>query len=359
MRIFYDARYTRIDFHDGISRYGLELGNALAKLTDLTFLICDERQRQFLPEGAKTITIHAPASFKEPFTSLILNKYHPDVVFSPLQTMGTIGRRFKLILSLHDMIYYRHRTPPKFLSPLIRFGWWLFHLTYIPQRLNLNGASAVVTVSENSKQDILKARLTKRPVIVAPNAPQQLQRYLSKPVTAPKKTATNLVYMGSFMPYKNVETLIRGLKYLPGYTLHLLSRIDPERKAEYQKMTPRGAKVIFHNGVTDEQYAKLLADKALLVSASFDEGYGLPLAEALELGVPVVASDLQIFREVAGDGALYFPADDAEAYAEKVKLASTPESFAALSKKGKRHISQYSWEKSAKTLLDSIKSLQN
>lgn len=357
MKIFIDARFIRTDHHDGISRYGMELGLALASLTDVTFLICDEKQRAFLPDGATAITIHPPASFKEPFTSLILNKYKPDVVYSPLQTLGSMGRKFHLILSLHDMIYYRHRKPPTALSAPIRFGWWLFHLTYIPQRLALNGADLVVTVSETSKRDLEKAKLTKRPIIVVPNAPQRLQRFLKKPVGTPKKV-NNLVYMGSFMPYKNVETLIEGMRHLPGYTLHLLSRISPERKAEYKKITPRGAKIIYHNGVSDETYAQLLADNALLVIGSFDEGYGLPLAEALELGVPVIASDLEIFHEVAGNGALYFPSTDPVAFASQVKAASNPEAYADLAKKGKRHIAQYSWEASAKILLQAIRSLK-
>lgn len=48
-------------------------------------------------------------------------------------------------------------------------------------------------------------------------------------------------------------------------------------------------------------------------------GYGLPIAEALELGVPAVVSDLEIFREVAGDGALFVPATDAHAFADAVQ----------------------------------------
>jgi len=335
----------------------MELGHALAKLTDVTFLIFDDAQKAFLPKSAKTLTIHAPISPKEPFSALILNKYHPDVVFSPMQTIGSFGRRYKLILTLHDMIYYRHRMPPPRLAWHIRMGWRIFHASYVPQRLTLNAADIVATVSETSKRDFEKVHLTKRPVIVVPNAPQRLERYLKKPVNAPKDTATNLVYMGSFMPYKNVETLIKGLEYLPGYTLHLLSRITPERKSEYKKMTPRGAKVVYHNGVSDEEYAKLLANNALLVTGSLDEGYGLPLAESLELGVPVVASDLEIHREVAGKGAVYFPAEDPAVFAERVKQASSPDGYKQLTKYGTAHIAQFNWKKSAETLLKAMQSL--
>src|SRR5690606_17038961 len=160
----------------------------------------------------------------------------------------------------------------------------------------------------------------------------------------------NLVYMGSFMRYKNVEALIAGMEFLPGYTLHLLSRITPKRKLELQKCIPKDAKVVFHGGVSDEEYAQVLADRAVLVSASRDEGYGLPLAEALTLGVPAVASDLEIHQEVAGEGALYFPPNHPQMFAEQVKKLEDKNLRLQLASAGSKHIRQYSWEKSAAAL---------
>ncbi len=116
MRLLFDARYIRTDFHDGISRYSAELAAAVAaaapaREVDVAFLIHDEAQRAFLPSGARAVRIHAPTSVREPFTALLLNRYRPDALFSPMQTIGVLGRRFGVILTLHDTIYYRHRTP--------------------------------------------------------------------------------------------------------------------------------------------------------------------------------------------------------------------------------------------------------
>jgi glycosyltransferase involved in cell wall biosynthesis len=355
MNFLFDARYIRTDFHDGISRYSTELATAVAKITPVTFIICDPAQAKFLPAGAKTIHIHGPTSSREPFTARILNRYHPDVVFSPMQTMGSAGRTFKLILTLHDMIYYRHRTPPRNLSAIIRLGWRAYHLTYTPQRLALNGADVVATVSETSKHDFERTRLTKRPVIVVPNAPQKLAQYLQKPITT--KRPRNLVYMGSFMPYKNVETLLRGMEFLPNYTLHLLSRIAPKRQQQLRAHIPTGANVVFHGGVSDEEYAHLLANNAIMVSASLDEGYGLPLAEALELGVPAVVSNLPIFHEVAGEGARYFAPTNPRDFAETVLSLEQTSERTALTKKGQVHIARYSWDTSAHILVRAIKEL--
>lgn len=355
MKLFFDARYIRTDYHDGISRYSAELGSALAKLTKVTFIICDTRQLASLPKNADYIKIHGPTSPKELFTARILNTYEPDVVFSPMQTMGTNGRRFKLILTLHDMIFYRHRLPPRQLNPIIRLGWRLYHIGYTPQRVTLNHADIVATVSATTQREMEHAKLTKRPVIVTPNAPRNL-RELVRSVNQ-SGIPKNIVYMGTFMPYKNVETLIKGMKWLPGRTLHLLSRITPARQQELENLVPKGAAVKFYGGVSDEKYAELLADKAILVTASFDEGYGIPVAEALAMGVPVVISDISIFHEVAGTGAEYFNPNKPKDFADKIMKLDNKKHRTELIDAGMKHIQTFSWEDSARTLLSAIKSL--
>ncbi|MFJ6677798.1 glycosyltransferase family 4 protein [Microbacterium sp. NPDC091382] len=355
MRLFFDARYIRTDFHDGISRYSAELARAVSDAaashrTEVTFLIHDERQRAFLPDGAVTLRIHAPTSAAEPFSSLMLNRHRPDVVFSPMQTIGSAGRRFRLILTLHDTIYYRHRTPPRALPWYVRLGWRLFHLSYWPQRWTLNAADLVATVSETSARQFARVRLTKRPVVVVPNAPQRLAELLPEGTVVGAGPVRNLVYMGSFMPYKNVETLVTAMRQLPDHTLHLLSRISPERRRELTSLAA-GASVVFHDGVTDAAYAALLADDAALVTTSLDEGYGLPVAEALELGVPAVVTDMEIFREVAGDGALYVDPLDPEAVAQAVRSLDEPGVRERLVARGTAHIRSFDWVRSARILL--------
>lgn len=362
MRLLFDARYIRTDFHDGISRYSAELAAAVlaaapARGVEVVFLVWDDAQVPLLPAGARTLTIHAPTAVREPLTALLLNRYRPDAVFSPMQTIGSFGRRFGLILTLHDTIYYRHRTPPRDLPWYVRLGWRLFHLSYVPQRLTLDAADVVATVSETSAAEFARVKLTKRPVVVIPNAPQRLADLLPVGDTV-VSGAQNLVYMGSFMPYKNVETLVRAMAGLPGRTLHLLSRISPERRTELSALIdPAGGEVLFHSGVTDAEYARLLADHAVLVSASLDEGYGLPVAEAIELGVPAVVTDMPIFREVAGDGALYAPGMDAEAFAAGIRSLDDPAVRARVVAAGTAHIARFSWTRSADVLLDAVTAL--
>lgn len=351
MKLVFDARYIRPDAPDGIGRYTKQLAWAATQTVppgwSLSFLIHDEAQRAALPPGADVVMFSAPTSWREPFAGRALNRLHPHVVFSPMQTLGTAGRRYRTILTLHDLIYYRHRTPPRDLAQIIRLGWRLFYATYLPQRLTLNAADAVCTVSQTSKRQILAARLTKRPVVVVPNAPAAL------PVDAVRPgpdDVVNLVYMGSFMGYKDVETLVRAAARLGrGYRLHLLSRIADQRREQLEAVAP-AANLVFHGGVSDERYAQLLGDRAILVTASLDEGYGLPVAEALAAGVPAVVTDLEIFHEVAGDGALYFPAGDVDAVVQQVLALRNAEEWEHHVEAGRAHIARFSWSSSAREL---------
>jgi len=356
MNIFFDARYIRTDFHDGISRYTTELGNALAKLTPITFIISDPAQLTFLPKKAKHVLIHHVTSVKEPFTAHILNKFQPDVVYSPMQVIGSMGRTFKLIVTSHDMIYFHHKKAPYGQPAIVRAGWRAYHATKLFERLALNKADIVATVSHAAQRQFQEAKLTKRPIIVIPNAPQAFSHHaeLQRAEGAPR----NLIYMGSFMPYKNIETLLKGMEYLPDYTLHILSKGPAARKRELEALVPAKRNVVFHGGVSDGVYAQLLTDKAALVNASLDEGFGLPVVEALSLGVPAVISDIPVFHEVAAGGALYFQPLDPKDFADQVKQLDSKAVRDRVISHGKTHAATFTWERSARTLLNAITSLR-
>ncbi|MDR0397928.1 MAG: glycosyltransferase family 4 protein [Candidatus Nomurabacteria bacterium] len=355
MRLFFDARFIRTDHHDGISRYSFELARHIVNHhSDITFIIHSDEQLPFLPAGSKTIKLNHPESASEVLSGRKLSKFSPDVVFSPMQTLRS--GNYKLVLTLHDTIYYRHPTPPNNNPAWVRVGWRLFHTTSLPQRIALNAADHVATVSQKSKREIEQMKLTKRPISVIYNAPGNLAQHLKEPVKT--SAVNNLVYMGSFVPYKNVETLVRAMKYLPEKTLHLLSKVTPEQRLKIEQIISSGCgKVVFHGGVSDAEYAKVLANNAALVSASKDEGFGLPLVEAMQLGVPVVVSDEPAHREVAGSAALYFKTTSAKSLAEKIGELENDKLRAKLVKLGKEQAAKFSWDESAKKLIKLAKEL--
>ena len=348
MKLFFDARWTRTDYHDGISRYtsGLLEGFLKEKLP-VTAIICDKKQLDLLPAGIDYIHVNHPVSPKELFIARTLNKAGADVVFSPLQVMGFWGRKYKLILTLQDIIYYRHPKPPTNLPQYIRIVWRLFHMVRWPQRLLLNRADYVTTVSRTSKHFIEEMRLTNRPVGVIYNATSTAIVSSSQP-SSPTK---DIIYMGSFMPYKNVETLIKAMAHLPdSYTLRLLSKISPERRQQLEALIPNGAAVHFHNGVSEEEYATLLQNAHCLATASKEEGFGLPIAEAQTYRTPVVCTDMSIFHEVAGDGALFCDADSPKAFAEAVASLEDQALRAEIITKGSAHTATFGWDVSAKEI---------
>lgn len=351
MKLFFDARYIRTSYPDGISRYSSGLLAALHKIHPVTAIIHDKKQLEVIPADIDFIITHKPSSLREFFMARTLNHYQPDVVFSPMQLMGGWGRNYLLILTIHDLIYYEHKTPPTNLPAVQRLVWWLYHQTYWPQRWLLSQADVVATVSHATKQLIRRRRLTRRPVRVIANAPFSAR---PKPSGDPNKHTKDLVFMGSFMPYKNVETLSQALHFLPEYRLHCLSPIKPQRQQELTELAPP-SQIIFHDGVSDDEYARLLGSAHALVTASKCEGFGLPVIEAMSLGVPVICSDLPIFREVAGKCALFFTPDNQTEFAKQVVALENEKLRAALVKHGREQAKKFNWETSAKELLRAVK----
>ena len=346
MKILVDCRYVRIGRHDGISRYSARLTEALSKLHPVTMLIYDERQLEMLPD-LPWERIGAPTSLLEPLVARQVNTLHPDVVWTPMQTMGAFGRHYGLVNTVHDLIYYANRTPPRDLPWIIRAVWRLYHLAWWPQRLLLNGADEVVTISYTTEALVAAHHLTRRPVSVVSNAadpPVGVQ-----PRTEPAERS--LVYMGSYMPYKNVETLATAMHELPGYTLHLLSRASEEARDRLEALAPTGS-LVFHGGVSDEEYASLLDSATALVNASRNEGFGIPLVESMSRGTPVIVSDIPVFREVGEDVALYFAADDPSAFAAQVRALEAAGEWAARSTASRDRAAHYSWDASAAALLE-------
>jgi len=355
MKTFFDARWTRTDHHDGISRFGSSLLEALAELTPVTMLVHDERQLALLPHGIPHLLVNHPLSVRELLLPRLLNELGADVVYSPMQVMGTLGRHYKLIFTLHDTIYYEFPLAPTYLPPAQRAVWWLFHQANWPGRLVLNLADLVATVSETSKREIVSRHLTDRPVVVIPNAPPKLGS-----VTGQATVNRELVFMGTLMPYKNTETLIRVLPLLPDYHLNLAGRGTADRMDALRGLADQigvTARVTFWNGVSDATYAGLLATATAAVSASRAEGFGLPLIEAMSSGTPFIGTDMPIFHEVGGDAVLFFDPDSPADLAARVREVEDPALRARLIELGRRRAATFSWERSAARLYEVMREL--
>lgn len=351
MKILVDCRYTRVPRHDGISRYTANLVAALAPLAaraghEVTMLISDEAQLSMLPELPWELTT-SPTSPRELTIARRLNRLQPDVLFSPMQTIGARGRRYGLVLTLHDLIYYRNRTPPRDLAWPIRLAWRLYHLAWWPQRVLLNRADEVVTVSATTRELMRAHRLTDRPITIVSNAADAVETGEERRV--PERR--DVLYMGSFMPYKNVEVLARALHELPHHRLHLLSRISDADRARLTALAPDDALVI-HDGVTDAEYGELLDGAFALATMSLDEGFGLPLVEAMVRGTPIVVSDIPIFREIGGEAAVYADPRDVASVVAALRELEDPDIWQRRSAASRAQASRFDWDRSAAALLE-------
>lgn len=349
--LFFDGRYIDPVHPDGISRFSLELIRATLEISELTVMVHSEEQAQSLPEhpNLRILRINKLISLRELTLAKRLSRLGAKVVFSPMQTTLMLGRDFKLISTLHDLIYYRHRTPPSQFGFIISAIWLVYHLFYWPQRLMLNTADAVATVSETTAAQIARARLTKRPVWVIHNAADAPV----KPKAKNRSASRQLIYMGSFLKYKNVESLIEGMGLLPDHKLLLLSRISEERRAELGALaTEFGAQVEFLGGVSDADYQRLLDESKALVSATLDEGFGIPVVEAMSHGCPVVLSDIEIFEEVAGPAGLRFDPKSPAEFAAQVRKLDDPEIWKLQSKLGLDQAKFFTWDDSAELLVE-------
>lgn len=351
MKILFDTRWILVENRfDGVSRYAYELAHALAARDDIevAWLVYDERQVAKLPAGDIVWANNPNDILREMFSlARTVNRSGYDILYSPFFTVGTLGKRFRLVLTIHDMIYYHFKTPPQWLPWYIRLGWWLFHQTYWPMRWQLNRADFVATVSETARNELLAAHATRRDIVTVPNA---VNSNFADELRRDHSAMDGVVYMGAFTPYKNVECIIDAVALVPGVTLHLCGKLPPSRRPEIEaRLRDRGIeqRTVLYDGATDDQYKEALSHARCAISASRIEGFGLPVLEAQQRGVPFVAADTPIFHEVAGESALFFDPDSpdqAAAHINALADETTSEEVIAL---GRANVARYSWQNSA------------
>lgn len=113
----------------------------------------------------------------------------------------------------------------------------------------------------------------------------------------------------------------------------------------------RNKRLFWLKGISDEMLEKIYAVSTCLIVPSEGEGFGLPLIEAAHHHLPIIARDLPVFKEVAGDHAFYFSGDQA-------KLAQAIETWLRLYKERTHPVSAgmpiLTWQQSTQSLLNAF-----
>ena len=136
------------------------------------------------------------------------------------------------------------------------------------------------------------------------------------------------LFVGSLQPRKNVMQLIQAYERLPesvraDHQLVIVGKYAwgvPELRRLLEDRRAQG-RVIWLEHVDHATLHAVYAGAAAFVFPSLAEGFGLPVVEALASGLPVVASDLPVLREVAGNHAIFVPPDDRDALAEAMRAS--------------------------------------
>lgn len=105
-------------------------------------------------------------------------------------------------------------------------------------------------------------------------------------------------------------------------------------------------------GVSDECLEKVYAASTCLIAASYGEGFGLPLIEAAQHKLPIIARGIPVFREVAGEHAFYFDADISEKLAASI-MAWLNEYSTGMHRTSD-NLPWFTWRESAKKLLNNL-----
>lgn len=172
-----------------------------------------------------------------------------------------------------------------------------------------------------------------------------------------------LLTVGSFLPRKNFESLIDAFLVLSktihkNYKLVIAGALTEELKKKIAFYRQKNIYLLDY--VSRETIINLFTYAKLFIFPSIDEGFGLPVLEAQTYGVPVIISDIPVFKEIAADSALYFKPKSIEDIAENISRCLFDQQIQdELSKRGYENIRRFSWEKSAMQHIEVYKGCLN
>lgn len=270
-----------------------------------------------------------------------------DLIHSPA-TLGPASTKIPLVVTMHDMLYWSHpelMSTPIFTTPVK----WM-------ERRVASAASRIITISEVSKQEIVKY------LGVAADDVDVIPLAGTAPLVTERKPDTERPFIlasGNRRPHKNFDGLVRALALVPAEVRPRLvvggSHGEDPLAAIVQEAGLQEF-VELRSWLTPAELGDLYSRAAALAVPSFAEGFSLPPLEAMMVGLPALVSDIEVHHEVCGDAALYVdPHDPASIAAGITRLVSEAGLADSMSRLGLVRAAQFTWAATAARTLDTFR----
>jgi len=262
------------------------------------------------------------------------------------------------VITIHDLLWHQYQGTE--VTTLPKAWYWIKYLGYrLISSQAIKRAKRIFVPAETVKNEVLRQYHLSENKLVVTLEGVDISRLTTPPTTLPKKPKhPYLLYVGSLYPHKNVSVALEALKKVisePDLQLMIVG----SRNVFQDQLRARVAelrledRVDFAGFVSDSQLGYLYKNALAVLQPSLSEGFGLTGIEAMAVGVPVIASDIKIFRELYQDFALLFDpksSDELAAAIKKVQSFSVSKRAAVIAR-ARAHTQKFSWQTmAAKTL---------
>ena len=301
------------------------------------------------------------------FSNRLINQLEGDVFWIPSGCNHFPGKwNIPVVSTFHDLGEY-HVS-----NKYSRARMFFRKRICIP--LNLKRAKRFTTVSEYTKQDMIKfLRLDENRINVVYNGASP--HALAKPANASDIVSSlGLKKGGYFFTPGRTDYIGKGLDILlcafrsfserhKGVSLVLVGP-EGEGHQTFIKDVEEGAykeQIHYLGRVDDEMLVSLYTQSLATVISSRFEGFGFPVLEAMRYNTPIICSDAGSLEEVAGDAALIFHSEDSDMLVQMMARVYNAEDdvIDRLRKKGEERLKQFSWKDCAEQMLVEFKAASN
>ena len=324
MQIALDATYSLGKNLSGVGVYSREMLNGLAEAhPDTRFLFC-YRPHRFIA----SLEVPLPANARR---RILRGSPRADVFHALNQRVE--ARAARTVATFHDLFV----MTSDYSSPEFR-ARFTAQARQAAERSDLLIAVSQFTAGQmEALLQVERARI--RVILHGVRIPPEM----------PARRENLVLFVGAIQRRKNVARLVRAFEAMPtGWRLVLAGAADGWGAAEELSVveaSPRRSDIDVRGYVTTAELESLYARARIFAFPSLDEGFGMPVLEAMAHEVAVVTSRRSALPEIAGDAALLVDPEDVEELAEALRrLARDEEERENLARRGRARVAEFSWD---------------